>query len=122
MYQKHQRLLIYSLRFFFLLSSSSEAQQSNAHLSQLIRAYQRPAKSKTTRSVVRQPPATAPVFSSTTKHLQRMAPANRSKSPPKGVRQADPSPKRIISNDTINTERLKVARDEAERAMKVRKK
>ena len=49
-----------------------------------------------------------------------MAPANRSKSPPKGVRQADPSPKRLISNDTINTERLKVARDEAEKAMKVR--
>ena len=49
-----------------------------------------------------------------------MSPSNRSKSPPKVTRQADPSPKRTIINDTINTERLKLARDEAERAMKVR--
>ncbi|CAF1538502.1 unnamed protein product [Rotaria magnacalcarata] len=47
-----------------------------------------------------------------------MSPSNRSKSPPKVTRQADPSPKRTIINDTINTERLKLARDEAERAMK----
>jgi hypothetical protein len=38
-----------------------------------------------------------------------MSPSNRSKSPPK----------RSMTNDTINTERLKIARDEAERAMKV---
>jgi hypothetical protein len=49
-----------------------------------------------------------------------MSSSNRSKSPPKVARQADPSPKRsIITNDTINTDRLKLARDEAERAMKV---
>jgi hypothetical protein len=48
-----------------------------------------------------------------------MSPSNRSKSPPKVIRQADSSPKRSIPNDTINTERLKLARDEAERAMKV---
>ncbi|CAF2430806.1 unnamed protein product [Rotaria sp. Silwood2] len=50
-----------------------------------------------------------------------MSPSNRSKSPPKVTRQADSSPKRSISNDTINTERLKLARDEAERAMKEHK-
>lgn len=87
----------------------------------MIRAYRPPVKSKTTRSFIEHSPATAPVLASIAKHTQRMAPANRSKSPPKGVRQADPSPKRLISNDTINTERLKVARDEAEKAMKVRK-
>lgn len=48
-----------------------------------------------------------------------MLPSNRTKSPPKVVRQADSSPKRITTNDTINIERLKLARDEAERAMKV---
>jgi hypothetical protein len=48
-----------------------------------------------------------------------MSPIMRSKSPPKVVRQADPSPKRPIINDSINIERLKLARDEAERAMKV---
>ena len=51
--------------------------------------------------------------------LPSMPPSNRSKSPPKNVRQADSSPKRAPINDTINTERLKLARDEAERAMKV---
>ncbi len=48
-----------------------------------------------------------------------MSPSNSSKSPPKVVRQSDPSPKRPIINDTINPERLKLAKDEAERAMKV---
>ncbi|CAF1079154.1 unnamed protein product [Adineta ricciae] len=50
-----------------------------------------------------------------------MSPSNRSKSPPKGTRPADPSPKRSVSNDTINPERLKMARDEAERAMREHK-
>ena len=50
-----------------------------------------------------------------------MSPSNRSKSPPKGTRTADPSPKRSVPNDTINPERLKMARDEAERAMRVRR-
>jgi hypothetical protein len=58
-----------------------------------------------------------------------MSPINRSKSPPKVIRQAESPPKilrrvesppkRPIINDTINIERLKLARDEAERAMKV---
>lgn len=48
-----------------------------------------------------------------------MSPSNRSKSPPKVARQADSSPKRSTSYETINTERLKLAKDEAERAMKV---
>ncbi|CAF0803535.1 unnamed protein product [Rotaria sordida] len=50
-----------------------------------------------------------------------MSPSNRSKSPSKVVRQTDSSPKRSSLNDTINTERLKIARDEAERAMKEHK-
>ncbi|CAF0755371.1 unnamed protein product [Adineta steineri] len=50
-----------------------------------------------------------------------MSPSNRSKSPPKGTRPVDPLPKRSPPNETINTERLKMARDEAERAMKEHK-
>ncbi|UJR37974.1 hypothetical protein I4U23_030656 [Adineta vaga] len=50
-----------------------------------------------------------------------MSPSNRSKSPPKNTRPADPSPKRSVPNETINTERLKMARDEAERAMREHK-
>ena len=50
-----------------------------------------------------------------------MPPANGSKSSPKLVRPADSSPKRSTANnnDSINTDRLKLAKDEAERAMKV---
>jgi hypothetical protein len=62
------------------------------------------------------PPLPVHVF---TRPSRRMSPIMRSKSPPKVVRQADPSPKRPIINDSINIERLKLARDEAERAMKV---
>jgi len=66
-------------------------------------------------------PTAAPVLSSPRKKFPYMSPLNRSKSPPKMVRQADPSPKRSITNDAINTDRLKQARDEAERAMKEHK-
>jgi len=92
----------------------------------LIRAYRPPLKSKTTQSTASTPlptvtaPTPAPALVSVrVKHTYRMSPSNRSKSPPKVVRQADSSPKRTTTNDTINPERLKVARDEAERAMKV---
>jgi hypothetical protein len=103
------------LNFLFLVS---EAHQSNAHLSRLIRAYRSPLQSKTTQS-----PTTAPaLLPSPTKRTRRMSPSNRSKSPPKvAARQSDPSPKRPVINETINTERLKLARDEAERAMKVKR-
>lgn len=100
----------------------SEAQQSNAHLSHLIRAYRAPSKVKTTQSVDSTSVATAPAILSPipVRYPRRMLAANRSKSPPKANRPtADASPKRLISNDNINTERLKLARDEAERAMKV---
>jgi len=60
---------------------------------------------------------------------RRISPINRPKSPskvtrqaespPKIIRRAESPPKRPIINDTINIERLKIARDEAERAMKV---
>jgi hypothetical protein len=43
----------------------------------------------------------------------------QAESPPKVIRRAESPPKRPIINDTINIERLKLARDEAERAMKV---
>jgi hypothetical protein len=112
-----KHFLIYSMEFFFFsfLFLFSEAHQSNAHLSRLICAYRPPLKSKTTQST------TAPaLLTSLIKRTRRMSPSNRSKSPPKVARQADSSPKRPIINDTINTERLKLARDEAERAMKVR--
>jgi hypothetical protein len=87
----------------------------------LIRAYRPPFTSKATQSTASiPPPATAPAFlSDPIKHLHRMSPLNRSKSPPKVVRQADSSPKRLTINDSINPERLKLAKDEAERAMKV---
>ena len=48
-----------------------------------------------------------------------MPPANGSKSSPKLVRPTDGSPKRSTLNESINTDRLKLAKDEAERAMKV---
>jgi hypothetical protein len=90
----------------------------------LIRAYRPPLKSKTTQSTVtvRHTPVSAPtpaLLSVHIKRTQRMSPSNRSKSPPKVVRQVDSPPKRTVPNDTINTERLKLARDEADRAMKV---
>ncbi len=98
----------------------------------MIRAYQPPLKSKTPQSTASAPlpPVTAParlpappptpaLVPVRVKRTYRMPPSNRSKSPPKVVRQADSSPKRITTNDTINPERLKVAKDEAERAMKV---
>lgn len=53
------------------------------------------------------------------KPCRRISPISRPKSPVKVVRQPDVSPKRPIVNDNINIERLKMARDEAERAMKV---
>lgn len=82
----------------------------------MIRAYRPSLQSKTTQSLT-----TAPaLLSSPIRRIQRMSPSNQSKSPPKVARQADPSPKRSVINETINTERLKLARDEAERAMKVR--
>jgi hypothetical protein len=62
-------------------------------------------------------PVLAPV---TMRPARRIPPIKvRPKSPPKVVAQADSLPKRCIVNETINTERLKLARDEAERAMKV---
>jgi hypothetical protein len=98
----------------------------------LIRAYQPPLKSKTPQSTASAPlpPVTAParlpappptpaLVPVRVKRTYRMPPSNRSKSPPKVVRQADSSPKRTTTNDTINPERLKIAKDEAERAMKV---
>ncbi len=66
------------------------------------------------------PPPPPPPVHVLTRPSRRMSPIMRSKSPVKVVRQADPSPKRPIINDTINIERLKLARDEAEKAMKVR--
>jgi hypothetical protein len=45
----------------------------------------------------------------------------RAESPPKIIRRAESPPKRMIINDSINIERLKLARDEAERAMKEHK-
>jgi hypothetical protein len=45
----------------------------------------------------------------------------RAESPPKNIRRAESPPKRMIINDSINIERLKLARDEAERAMKEHK-
>ena len=56
------------------------------------------------------------------KKFAYMSPSNRSKSPPKMARPTDVSPKRSTTNDSINTDRLKQARDEAERAMKVSRK
>jgi len=60
---------------------------------------------------------------------RRMSPIVRTKSPPKVtrrvesppkiVRRDESPPKRPIVNENINIERLKLARDEAERAMKV---
>lgn len=63
------------------------------------------------------PPIPAPVQ---VRPARRISPITRSKSPPKIIRRAEsPSKPRSIINDTINIERLKLARDEAERAMKV---
>ena len=66
-----------------------------------------------------------------TRPSRRMSPIVRSKSPskitrqaespPKPIRRAESPPRRPIINDTINIERLKLARDEAERAMKEHK-
>jgi hypothetical protein len=126
-YRKQQMLLIYLSEIFSSFSLLfSEAHQPNVHLSRLIRTYQPTLTSKVT-----QPTASAPVtLPAPIRNFNRMSPSNRSKSPPKVARQADsspvkvtrqadPSPKRSITNDTINTERLKLARDEADRAMKV---
>jgi hypothetical protein len=116
---ENNKYFCYSSESFFLFFSFfSEAHQSNAHLSRLIRAYRPPLRSKTT-SALLLPAPTPALLSISIKQTQRMSPSNRSKSPPKVARQADPSPKRSITTETINTERLKVARDEAERAMKV---
>lgn len=71
------------------------------------------------------PPPTAPSAPPViTRVSRRMSPTNRSKSPPKSsskvIRVTDSSPKRcVVVSENINTERLKMARDEAERAMKV---
>jgi hypothetical protein len=115
-YRKQQMLLIYLSEIFSSFSLLfSEAHQPNVHLSRLIRTYQPTLTSKVTQST-----ASAPVtLPAPIRNFNRMSPSNRSKSPPKVARQADPSPKRSITNDTINTERLKLARDEADRAMKV---
>ncbi|CAF4979466.1 unnamed protein product [Rotaria sp. Silwood1] len=70
------------------------------------------------------PPPTAPSSQPVPVSIRlsrRISPIVRPKSPAKVVRQADVSPKRPIINDTINIERLKLARDEAERAMKEHK-
>lgn len=65
-----------------------------------------------------------------TRPSRRMSPIVRSKSPtrvrqsespPKPIRRAESPPKRPIINDTINIDRLKLARDEAERAMREHK-
>lgn len=65
-----------------------------------------------------------------TRPSRRMSPIIRTKSPtrvrqsespPKPIRRAESPPKRPIINDTINIERLKLARDEAERAMREHK-
>lgn len=82
-------------------------------------------KNYTTPTATHSPPSTTPIplVSSSfllKRKVTQMSPPTRSKSPPKNVRQqADVSPKRTVTNDSINPERLKVARDEAERAMKV---
>ncbi|CAF3201071.1 unnamed protein product [Rotaria socialis] len=74
------------------------------------------------------PPAQAPPLPPLSQHVpvsirpfRRISPIVRPKSPAKVVRQPDISPKRPIINDSINIERLKLARDEAERAMKEHK-
>lgn len=57
---------------------------------------------------------------------RRPSPTNRSKSPTKPSnkqpKNVDASPKRQISSDNVNVERLKLARDEAERAIRVNRK
>jgi hypothetical protein len=68
---------------------------------------------------VRAPASPSPPAPVTIRPSRRIPPIVRTKSPPKVVAQADSLPKRAIVNETINTERLKLARDEAERAMKV---
>jgi len=88
------------------------------------RTYRPSLRQKATQSVLSAPVppdcVTAPASVLVpVRRTRQMLPSNRSKSPSKVVRQADPSPKRTTINDTINTERLKLARDEAERAMKV---
>jgi hypothetical protein len=45
----------------------------------------------------------------------------RAESPTKNIRRVESPPKRPIINESINIERLKLARDEAERAMKEHK-
>ena len=73
-----------------------------------------------------QPPAPVPV-----RPARRISPIARPKSPPKvirrtesptkNIRRAESPVKRLIINESINIERLKLARDDAERAMKEHK-
>lgn len=64
------------------------------------------------------PPIPQPTVPVVVRPSRRMSPIVRSKSPPKVIRRAESPPKRPIINEAINIERLKLARDEAERAMK----
>ncbi|CAF1462352.1 unnamed protein product [Adineta steineri] len=61
----------------------------------------------------------APVLAPIVKGPTRRVPAPvRPKTPPKVVRRVDSPPRRPLINDTINPERLRLAREEAERAIK----
>ncbi|UJR08277.1 hypothetical protein I4U23_012549 [Adineta vaga] len=74
---------------------------------------------------VKQPaplPPVAPVLAPIIIRPTRRAPVIvRTKTPPKIVRRVESPPKRPVINETINHERLRIARDEAERAMKEHK-
>ena len=111
----------------FFCFSISEARHSNVLPSRSLRPSRsnltlKSIQAATTAAASTTPPP--PVLPATSlpsfkRKPTQMSPANRSKSPSKLVRPTDQSPKRTITNESINTERLKIARDEAERAMKV---